>query len=455
MGAIEKTAATTDPPKTSEAPPASSQQDVVHRKKSEDRFLPAFSPLRNPTRAADKPRLIERVTRVDGELVIPYAKYKLRNGLTVIIHEDHSNPRVHVDVTYKVGSKNEVLGLTGVAHLFEHLVYQDSKHVPPNALDDLISSVGGTSNATTKQDYTHYYETFPKHVLEQVLWMEADRMGFTLAALTEEKFAAQLAAVSNERLENYEGKPYGRALLLVNQPLYPPGHPYSWLPIGEREDVANLQLTDARDFFLRWYHPNNAILTIAGDVDEEQTLAWVQKYFGPLVPGRQAPPTTPPPVILTEDRKVSYEDPNISTELIRLTYPTVPRYHTDEAPLDILRVFLASGKNSLLHKNLAVAEITQEYALAHSNQDLAGKFEFVAKPTEDTTLSDIKAKFDEALKEFERTGITQTDIDRLRPDNKKLSALVPRKNSRPRHRPCGIRTSIGNTKFCGRGFAPV
>src|SRR6476620_11302741 len=214
-----------------------------------------------------QPVLVEKVTATPGELVIPYEKWRLPNGLTVIVHEDHSDPIVHVDVTYHVGSARETPGKSGFAHFFEHMMFQGSDHVADEEQFKIVSEAGGTLNGSTNRDRTNYYETVPSNQLEKALWLEADRMGFLLDAVTQKKFEIQRSTVKNERGQNYDNRPYGLQSEVVSKNLYPYGHPYSWLTIGYLEDLNRSNVDDLKNFFLRWYSPNNATLTIGGDVN--------------------------------------------------------------------------------------------------------------------------------------------------------------------------------------------
>ncbi|HCN84724.1 MAG TPA: peptidase M16, partial [Sphingobacteriaceae bacterium] len=229
--------------------------------------------------------LVEKISARAGTLVIPYEKYTLPNGLTVILHEDHSYPVIHVDITYHVGSAREEIGKSGFAHFFEHMMFQGSDNVKDEEHFKVITQAGGTLNGSTSRDRTNYYETIPANQLEKILWLEADRMGFLLDAVTQQKFEVQRATVKNERGQNYDNRAYGLASEYINKTLYPYGHPYSWLTIGYIEDLNRGNVNDLKNFFLRWYGPNNATLTIGGDINKAQTLALIQKYFGSIPAG--------------------------------------------------------------------------------------------------------------------------------------------------------------------------
>ena len=219
------------------------------------------------------------------QVVIPYRKFQLSNGLTVILHEDHSDPLVHVDVTYHVGSAREEVGKSGFAHFFEHMMFQGSENVDDEEHFKIVSSSGGTNNGSTNSDRTNYYQTVPANQLEKILSLEAHRMGYFLDAVTQTKFEHHRDTVKNERQDNYENRPYGLLYERVKEALYPEGHPYSWSTIGHIEDLNRVDVNDLKKFFLRWYGPNNATLTIGGDFDESLTKEWIVKYFGSIPRG--------------------------------------------------------------------------------------------------------------------------------------------------------------------------
>ncbi|RYF86197.1 MAG: insulinase family protein, partial [Chitinophagaceae bacterium] len=293
--------------------------------------------------AFSQAKLVEKVTKKGDELVIPYEKYVLPNGLTVIVHEDHSDPVVHVDVTYHVGSAREEIGKSGFAHFFEHMMFQGSDHVADEQHFKIVTEAGGTLNGSTNRDRTNYYETVPANQLEKALWLEADRMGFLLDAVTQKKFEVQRATVKNERGQNYDNRPYGLQSEVVSQNLYPYGHPYSWMTIGYLEDLNRSDVNDLKNFFLRWYGPNNATLTVGGDVTTAQVLKLAEKYFGAIPSGPKVEPVKLAPVVLEKTRYVSYVDNYARASQLRLTYPTVPDYHPDAPALSLLAQVLGGG----------------------------------------------------------------------------------------------------------------
>ena len=287
---------------------------------------------------------LESVEKTPGDdIVIPYQKYRLDNGLTVVLHEDRSDPLVHVDVTFHVGSGREEVGKSGFAHFFEHMMFQGSENVGDEQHFKIVSESGGTLNGTTSTDRTNYFETAPANQLEKMLWLEADRMGFLLDAVTQEKFEVQRDTVKNERGQRIDNRPYGLLIERVNEALYPEGHPYSWMTIGYLEDLDRVDVNDLKKFFLRWYGPNNATLTIGGDFDENQALDWVVKYYGSIPRGPDVAMPEKPIITLDEDRYISLED-KVALPLLYMSYPTVYREHPDEAPLDVLMSIMGIGE---------------------------------------------------------------------------------------------------------------
>ena len=358
-------------------------------------------------------RLVETVERVGDEIVIPYEKFVLDNGLTVILHEDHSDPLVHVDVTYHVGSAREEIGKSGFAHFFEHMMFQGSENVADEQHIKIVSESGGRLNGTTSRDRTNYYQTVPKNQLEKILWLEADRMGFLLPAVTIEKFEIQRDTVKNERAQNYENKPYGLLHERLVEALYPEGHPYSWLPIGYVEDLNRVNVNDLKAFFLRWYGPNNAILTIGGDFDRAETLRWIDKYFGPIPRGPAVEPMEKAPAVLDADRYISMED-NVKLPLLSKSLPTVYFRHPDEAALDALANILGQGQNSLFYQNIEKTKIALSATASHSCDELSCTFGMGGMPSEGHTIDDVKQAIEESLREFETRGVTDDDLARFK-----------------------------------------
>ncbi len=359
------------------------------------------------------PRLVETVAAApagSGQIVIPYTKYVLANGLTLVVHEDRSDPVVHVDVTYHVGSAREEIGKSGFAHFFEHMMFQGSDHVGDDQHFKIVTAAGGTLNGSTNRDRTNYYQTVPANQLEKMLWLEADRMGFLLDAVTQKKFEVQRGTVKNERGQNYDNRPYGLAREITAKTLYPYGHPYSWLTIGYVEDLNRVTVDDLKNFFLRWYGPNNATLTIGGDVDTAAVVALVEKYFGPIPRGPAVTPTKLPAPVLDRDRHVTLVDNYARLPQLSITFPSVPENHPDEVALDCLAQILGQGKNSILYQQLTKTQRALSASAFNSSSELAGEFIFGITPAPGTSLAATKKLVNEALATFDTRGVTDDDI---------------------------------------------
>ncbi len=355
-------------------------------------------------------RLVEKVIKKGSELVIPYEKYVLPNGLTVIIHEDHSDPVVHVDVTYHVGSAREELGKSGFAHFFEHMLFQGSDNVADEQHLKIVTAAGGTLNGSTNRDRTNYYQTVPANQLEKMLWLEADRMGYFLDAVTQRKFEVQRSTVKNERGQNYDNVPYGQRFENISKNLYPYGHPYSWLTIGYVEDLNRVDVNDLKNFFLHWYGPNNAALTIGGDVKAAEVIKLVEKYFGSIPRGPEVKPLSLPSPAIENNRYVSYVDNYAKLPMLNVVYPTVPDFHKDRAALACLAQVLGQGRNSVLYQQLTKKQLALQANVFSSLSELAGEFHFIIVPFPGKTLGDMEKLFRSSLDSFELRGVTDEDI---------------------------------------------
>jgi zinc protease len=347
--------------------------------------------------------------------VIKYEKYELANGLTIVLHEDQSDPLVEVNITYHVGSAREELGRSGFAHFFEHMMFQGSENVADDEHFKIVTEAGGTMNGSTNTDFTNYYQTVPINQLEKVLWLEADRMGFLLNAVTQEKFEIQRETVKNERGQRVDSQPYGLLSERTGEALYPVGHPYSWSTIGYVEDLDRVNVNDLKTFFQKWYGPNNAVLTIGGAIDKAQTKAWIEKYFSTIPRGPEVTKAPKAPAILTATRFITLED-KVHLPLLQITIPTVYVQHPDEAALDVLANILGGGKTSLLYKNMVQNGLALQAFAGHPCRELACEFQLLAlvNPEKVQGLQQMQTIIDETLAEFEQRGVQEDDLQRTK-----------------------------------------
>lgn len=353
--------------------------------------------------------LIEKVESKPGELKIAYEKYKLSNGLTLFIHEDHSDPLVHVEVTYHVGSAREAAGKSGFAHLFEHMLFQGSEHVKDEEHFKMVSAAGGQMNGNTTRDRTTYFETVPSNYLETALWLESDRMGFLLDSLTVKKFEVQRSTVKNEKGQNVDNVPYGKVNEIRDQNMYPMEHPYSWPVIGYLRDLDNANIEDVKNFFMRWYAPNNASLIISGDVNPAEAIKLVEKYFGPIPKGPEVRKQRVEPFRLADNKYVNYPD-KVYFPMNEYTWPTVAEYHPDEPALLFLGGILSQGKNSIFYKNLEKPEKVAEAVSYNSSSELAGEFVVDIYTFPGSEENEEKLLM-ETFAEFNAKGVTDEDIE--------------------------------------------
>lgn len=345
-------------------------------------------------------------------LDITYIKYELENGLEVILHENDNLPLAAVNLWYKVGSARESEGKSGIAHLFEHMMFQGSENVEKEMHFKHIQEAGGTLNGSTTIDRTNYYEKLPSNFLELALWLESDRMGFFLPALDQVKLDNQKDVVFNERLERYDNQPYGLAWELLLKNLYQNDHPYSWPTIGYAEDIKNFNLTDVTNFFSSYYSPNNASLVIAGSFDIEETKLLIQKYFGEIKPGKQIEPINVKHSELSDIKLIHHED-NVHLDRIYLSWLTEKAYSENDAALDILSDLLAGSKNSRLHKSLVFEkEIAQEVSAFQFSGMYAGHFTIVATAKPGVSLEEIKSEIFKEIEMIIKNGITEKEITR-------------------------------------------
>ncbi|HEY5240382.1 MAG TPA: pitrilysin family protein [Polyangiaceae bacterium] len=343
---------------------------------------------------------------------------RLANGLQVVLHEDHRTPIVAVNIWYHVGSKDEVPGRHGFAHLFEHVMFQGSKHVPEDTYFKDLERVGASDvNGSTAEDRTNYHETVPSNRLELALWLESDRMGFLLDHVDQATFAGQRDVVLNERRQNYENSPYGMMWQYIGEALFPPTHPYHRLTIGSPEDLDAATLDDVKTFFRTWYVPNNATLVIAGDIEPDATLKLVEKYFGPIpsgtVPAR-LDQSSPPKVELAGETRLDIEA-GVELPRVVMAWVTPPYFAPGDADLDLVARVLTSGKTSRLYKRLVYDDqIAQDVSAFQSSEQLASKFEIVATAKPGHTAEELVDGIQQEIRKLQAGIIDDAELARAR-----------------------------------------
>lgn len=347
---------------------------------------------------------------------VDYETFTLDNGLQVIFHIDRSDPVVAVALTSHVGSAREKEGRTGFAHLFEHLLFLESENLGKGGLDKLSARVGGSgANGSTSRDRTNYFQTVPKDALEKMIWAEADKLGYFINTVTEPVLAKEKQVVKNEKRQSVDNRPYGHTMQVIDQNLYPQGHPYSWQVIGSLEDLQNATLQDVKDFYHQWYVPNNVILTVAGDFDKEHAKQWVKKYFGEIPKGPQIAPLEKQPVNLQETKKLYYEDNFARLPELTMAWPTVPSYHEDSYALEVLATYLSEGKNAPFYQELVAGKkLTPNVRMFNYTSELAGQLMLQARAYENKDLDSVYSGIQQTFQKFEKEGISEKDLKRIK-----------------------------------------
>ena len=345
-------------------------------------------------------------------LNLKYEKYKLSNGLEVILHQNKNIPLTAVNIWYKVGSAQEKRGKTGIAHLFEHMMFQGSEHVAKEIHFRLIQEAGGSLNGSTSFDRTNYYEKVPSNFLELALWLEADRMGFLLPALDQEKLDNQTKVVYNERMERYDNQPYGLAWELLITNLYNKSHPYSWPTIGFAEDIKSYTLEDVSGFFKKFYSPGNASLVVAGNLEIDKTKFIVEKYFGDIKSNKKVNHLDVPTFELNETKTIIHKD-TVQLERIYISWLTQKAFDKDDATLDILSDLLAGSKNARLYKSLVFEkEIAQDVSAFQFSGKYGGHFTIVATAKPGKSLEEIKSEIFREIDNIKTNGIKSSELKR-------------------------------------------
>ncbi len=346
-------------------------------------------------------------------LAVPYEMFRLPNGLTVIVHEDRSAPIVSVNCWYHVGSGRETPGRTGFAHLFEHLMFEGSKNVPEGAFDRWLEAVGGDNNGSTSNDRTNYWENAPANALEVPLFLESDRMGFLLDAMSPERVDGQRDVVKNERRQSYENQPYGLVWDRLPSALFPKDHPYSWPVIGSMADLSAASYQDVVDFFRKWYGPANASLVVAGDVDAAEVRRLAEKWFADVPASEPVEPIVPRPVLLREEKRLVLED-KVQLPRLYLAWVTPPSFAPGDAALDAVAAVLASGKNSRLYKRLVYdLQVAQDVTAYQGSAALASTFQVLVTARAGHGLPEILRLVDEEIARLAQEPPAERELTRF------------------------------------------
>lgn len=350
-----------------------------------------------------------------GSFSVDYEKYKLENGLEIVLHQDHSDPIVSVAILYHVGSSREKAGKTGFAHFFEHMLFQNSENVGKGEFFRKIDDLGGTFNGGTWNDGTVYYEVVPKDALEKILWMESDRMGFLINTVTQIALEREKDIVINEKRQRVDNQPYGHTGYVIDKNLYGNGHPYSWQVIGSMDDIRAATLDDVREFYDKYYGVNNATMVIAGDFEKEEVKTLVNKYFGEFKPRKKPETLKPVPVKLTRNSLLFHEDNFARLPELNVIFPTVENYHPDSYALEILADLLADGKKAPLYKEIVEKRKLAPRIMVYNNpMELAGKFNITVRAFEGVNLNDVQEAIQEGFRQFEANGFNDSDLQRIK-----------------------------------------
>ncbi len=347
---------------------------------------------------------------------VEFEKFTLPNGLEVVFHIDRSDPVVSVALTAHVGSAREKAGRTGFAHLFEHLLFLESENLGKGGLDKMSARIGGSgANGSTSRDRTNYFQTVPKDALEKMLWAEADKLGWFINTVTEPVLAKEKQVVKNEKRQSYDNQPYGHTSYVIDKALYPGDHPYNWQVIGSLDDLQNATLPDVKEFFRRWYVPNNVTLVVSGDFDTVQAKKWVEKYFGEIKRGPDVAPMAKRPGFVKETVRFYHEDNLAQLPELTMVWPSVEQYSPDSYALAVLADYLASGKKAPFYKVLVEdKKLTANVNMSNQDSELAGQFELSVRAFQGKDLDEVAAAIGEAFAKFEKDGISERDLNRIK-----------------------------------------
>ena len=354
--------------------------------------------------------------KAEAALEIAYEKFTLENGLDVIFHIDRSDPVVAINLAAHVGSGRETPGRTGFAHLFEHLLFLDSENLGYGGLDEMNTRIGGDgTNGFTTNDMTQYFQAVPKDALEKIIWAEADKLGWFINTVSQDVVDNEKQVVKNEKRQRVDNQPYGHNLYIVAKALYPEGHPYNWQVIGSLADLDAATLQDVKDFYKKWYVPNNVTVTLSGDFDKAEAKAMVEKYFGEIPRGPDIAPYEARPGTLSESINLYHEDNFATVPQLSLTWPTVEQYHPDAYALDILLSYLTVGKRAPLNEVMIDEDkVTSNVSGFNYTKEIAGELYLFASPNEGEDIDGLMPSLNKGFARFEENGISQDDLDRIK-----------------------------------------
>ena len=360
------------------------------------------------------PRTLFAQAEEEMDVYIPYTQFTLDNGLNVIVHQDRSIPVVSVNLWYHVGSKNEMPGRTGFAHLFEHIMFEGSAHVPEGDFDNHLEAAGGVNNGSTSPDRTNFWENVPSNALELALWLEADRMGWLLESMDQTKLDVQRDVVKNERRQSYENRPYGLAFETILEAAYPPDHPYHWPVIGSMEDLSAATLEDVSDFFRTYYAPNNASLCISGNVSVSGSRGLVEKYFADIPRGPEVPEVKYPDPSFSGDRVLVLED-DIQLPRLYMMWHSPSVLSEGDAEMEMLASALAGGRSSRLYRRLVYEEqVAQDVSAFQDGGEIGGAFYIIATAKPEVDLDVLEAAIREEVESAAGNGVREEELERAR-----------------------------------------
>jgi zinc protease len=347
---------------------------------------------------------------------VEYEKFTLPNGLEVIFHVDRSDPVVAVNLTAHVGSAREKTGRTGFAHLFEHLLFLESENLGKGGLDAMTARIGGSgANGSTSRDRTNYLQTVPKDALEKMIWAEADKLGWFINTVTDDVLAKEKQVVKNEKRQSYDNNPYGHTSYVIDTNLYPADHPYNWQVIGSLEDLDRATLADVKEFFRRWYVPNNVTLVVTGDFDTAQAKKWVEKYFSEIKRGEDVKPLPKRSGMVKETVKLYHEDNFARLPELSMAWAAVEQFHPDSYALDVLAQYLSQGKKAPFYQVIVEdKKLAPNVVMFNDTGELAGQFELHVRAFEGKDLDEAAAAVSEAFAKFEKEGISEKDLSRIK-----------------------------------------